>query len=85
MVAVTRSAYSDAMNDLLTPPPPPPSTRYLRGPSIIKRYGFSSRTFHRLRTHPDPLKRFPRPALILGSLPLWRESDLIAYEAAHKK
>lgn len=82
---MTRGAYHKGMDDLLTPPPAPPPIRYLRGPSVMKRYGFSRKTFYRLRTHPDPLKRFPRPALILGTLPLWRESDLIAYEAAHNK
>lgn len=71
------------MDDLLTVPVERRETRYLRASTIKQRYGFSTATFYRLRHHPNPLKRFPRPAMILGTYPLWAESDLIAYEKAH--
>lgn len=73
------------MDDLLTPPPPAPQTRYLRAKSVMKRYDISALKLYRMRTHPDPLKRFPRPTMILGSFPLWSERDLDAYDAAHRK
>jgi predicted DNA-binding transcriptional regulator AlpA len=69
------------MDDLLTRPP----TQYVRAKSIRERLNISQSSFYRLCHHPDPLVRFPRPALILGSLPLWAESDIAAYVRAHQK
>ena len=59
-----------------------PQAQYLRAGQIRKRYGFSESTFYRLCHHDDPLVRFPKPRLILGSTPLWFEADVVAYEAA---
>lgn len=62
-----------------------PQPQYVRASQIRRRYGMSKSTFYRLTRHPDPLIRFPRPRLILGTTPLWLEADVAAYEHSHRK
>lgn len=68
------------MNTIFDRPP----TQYLRRRDVTKRYDFSTEQFYRLRHHPDPLQRFPRPTMILLGQPLWSLSDLEAYDNARR-
>lgn len=62
-----------------------PMVQYVRSATIRARYNLSVAHFYRLKNHPDPLKRFPHPTLILGDLPLWSEDTLAAWEAGQRK
>lgn len=62
-----------------------PMTQYVRSAMIRARYRLTPTQFYKLRNHANPLKRFPRPTLILGDLPLWSEDVITAWEAAQRK
>jgi hypothetical protein len=62
-----------------------PHAQYVRSAGIMARYNLSKTLFYQLRNHPDPLRRFPHPTLILGDRPLWSEDVLAAWEAAQAR
>lgn len=62
-----------------------PNTQYVRAATIRARFKLSPTQFYKLRNHPNPLKRFPHPTLILGDLPLWSEAVIAAWEAAQQR
>lgn len=59
-----------------------PLPQYLRTAQIMRRYGISDSTFYRWCHHDDPLRRFPKPRMVIGGRPIWMEADLIAFETA---
>jgi predicted DNA-binding transcriptional regulator AlpA len=70
---------------MTTEPYSRPMTQYVRSATIRERYKLSATQFYKLRNHANPLKRFPRPTMILGDMPLWSEDALTAWEAAQKR
>lgn len=62
-----------------------PQVQYLRAAQIKTRFGISDSTFYRWVHHPDPLRRLPKPRLILGGRPVWVEADLVAFESARRE
>jgi hypothetical protein len=69
------------MADLFTRP----TTQYVRSAMIRLRFQLSSGQFYKLRNHPDPVKRFPHPTLILGDLPLWALDVVDAWEVGQQR
>ena len=58
----------------------PQTTYYLRRSDIADRLRLHTRTFLRLRKHPDPSVRFPAPTMILNHVPLWSIEVVEEYE-----
>lgn len=63
----------------------PAQRLYLRRMDIVERLGLSKATLLRLRKHPDPAVRFPKPTMILNNVPLWAIETIEAYERAQQE